>query len=92
MSELHHTLQGLHEELLHAERLEPEDRALLETLLGDIRRLLEKPQVAPGADEPAAAALQGDALEGAAVRLEAGHPGVAGAIRAVLDALGKAGI
>jgi len=26
------------------------------------------------------------------VRLEAGHPGVAGAIRAVLDALAKAGI
>jgi hypothetical protein len=34
----------------------------------------------------------GDALEGAAVRLEAGHPGLAVAVRAVLDALGKAGI
>ena len=90
MSELHHTLQGLHEELLRAKRLDPEDRALLETLLGDIRRLLETPKGAPQPGQ--AAASHGDALEGAAVRLEAGHPGVAGAIRAVLDALGKAGI
>ena len=92
MSELHHTLQGLHEELRRAERLEPDDRALLESLLGDIRRLLETTQSAPRAKLPADAMPHGDALEGAAVRLEAGHPGVAGAIRAVLDALGKAGI
>jgi hypothetical protein len=93
MSELHHTLQGLHEELRNSERLDPEDRALLETLLGDIRRLLEvPPSGAQAKDQPAAAEVHGDALEGAAVRLEAGHPGVAGAIRAVLDALGKAGI
>jgi hypothetical protein len=91
MSELHQTLQGLHEELLRAERLEPEDRALLETVLADIRRLLEAPPATSAAGQPAAA-VPGDALEGAAVRLEAGHPGVAGAIRAVLDALGKAGI
>jgi predicted component of type VI protein secretion system len=89
MSELHHTLQGLHEELRQAERLDPDDRALLESLLGDIRRLLD---TTPAGSEPAGAKPHGDALEGAAVRLEAGHPGVAGAIRAVLDALGKAGI
>jgi hypothetical protein len=92
MSELHNTLQGLHEELARAERLEPEDRALLETLLDDIRRLLDSPPAARAADQPTAASASGPALEGAAVRLEAGHPGVAGAIRAVLDALGKAGI
>lgn len=86
MSELHSTLRGLHEELGRAERLDPEDRALLETLLGDIQRVLEAP-----ADAPAQAA-PGESLEGAAVKLEAGHPGVASAIRAVLDALGKAGI
>lgn len=90
MSELHDTLRGLHEELARAERLEPEDRALLEALLGDIRRLLEGPKDSATSTRPAAPA--GDALEGAAVRLEAGHPGVAAAIRAVLDALGKAGI
>ena len=49
-------------------------------------------QAAPGTGQAAPVARQDDALESAAVRLEAGHPGVAGAIRAVLDALGKAGI
>jgi hypothetical protein len=86
MTELQHTLRDLHQELSQAQRLAPEDRALLETVLADIRRVLETPAEAPSADR------HGDALEGAAVRLEAGHPGVAGAIRAVLDALGKAGI
>ena len=32
MSELQHTLRGLHEELHRAQRLDPEDRAMLETL------------------------------------------------------------
>lgn len=86
MSELQHTLRGLHEELHRAQRLDPEDRAMLETLLDDIRRVLETPDQQPAAGE------RGDALEGAAVRLEAGHPGVATALRAVIDALGKAGI
>jgi len=86
MSELQHTLRGLHEELNQAQRLDPEDRAMLETLLDDIRRVLEAP-----AEQPAPAE-RSDALEGAAVRLEAGHPGVANALRAVIDALGKAGI
>ncbi len=85
MSELQHTLRNLHEELSGAQRLGPEDRALLETLLGDIRACSRTPATAAPAEH-------GDALEGAAVRLEAGHPGLAGAIRAVLDALGKAGI
>jgi hypothetical protein len=38
------------------------------------------------------AAAPGEVLEGAAVRLEAEHPGVAGAVRALVDALAKAGI
>jgi hypothetical protein len=86
MSELQHTLRGLHDELHRAQRLDPEDRAMLETLLDDIRRVLETPAEQPATGE------RGDALEGAAVRLEAGHPGVANALRAVIDALGKAGI
>jgi hypothetical protein len=86
MTDLQRTLRDLHTELGSAERLSPDDRALLETVLADIRRVLEAPAAAPAPGE------HGDALEGAAVRLEAGHPGLAGAIRAVLDALGKAGI
>ncbi len=86
MSELHHTLQGLHEELQRAQQLDPADRAMLETVMGDIQRLLQAPP------QGGSAGRHGESLEGAAVKLEAGHPGVASAIRAVLDALGKAGI
>ena len=85
MSDLSQNLRALHDELGRAQRLEPEDRAMLETVLGDIRRVLEN-------SESGLATGQGAALEGAAVKLEAGHPGLAGAIRAVLDALAKAGI
>lgn len=86
MSELKQTVHSLHEELARAPQLGPEDRALLESALADIRRALDATPAAPAAVE------HGDALEGAAVRLEAGHPGLAGAIRSVIDALAKAGI
>jgi len=85
MSDLQQTLRDLHAELGRAQRLAPEDRALLETALEDIQRALDSA-------EAAAVETQGDPLQGAAVRLDAEHPGVAGAIRAVLDALAKAGI
>jgi Domain of unknown function (DUF4404) len=87
MSDLRQTLSDLHEELARARELGPGDRALLHSALLDIQRALEGPPESEEAD-----AGHGDALEGAAVRLEAGHPSVASAIRAVLDALGKAGI
>ena len=86
MSELKQTVQNLHEELAKAQQLGPGDRALLEAALADIRRALDS---APATTAPEAG---GDRLEGAAVRLEAEHPGLAGAIRSVLDALAKAGI
>ena len=86
MSELKQTVHILHEELAKARQLGPEDRALLEAALADIRRALDS---APTAKTTEA---EGDRLEGAAVRLEAEHPGLAGAIRSVLDALAKAGI
>lgn len=85
MSDLQQTLRELHSELGRAQRLAPEDRAMLETVLGDIQRALESSEATP-AESPA------DPLKGAAVRLDTEHPGVAGAIRAVLDALAKAGI
>jgi hypothetical protein len=86
MSELKQTVHNLHEELAKAQQLGPEDRALLEAALADIRRVLESAPTAKGQE------AEGDRLEGAAVRLEAEHPGLAGAIRSVLDALAKAGI
>lgn len=87
MSELHHTLQTLRKELADAQSLAPADRALLETTAEDIANALRLDN-ARTADNPGA----GELLEQAAVRLEAGHPGVAGAVRALLDALAKAGI
>jgi len=39
-----------------------------------------------------ASTAPGEALEASAIRLEAGHPGLAGALRALVDALSKAGI
>jgi len=86
MTDLTRTLRNLHDELQQAQRLGPDDRAMLETVLGDIQRLLDSQAAGETAVE------HGDTLEGAAVRLEAGHPGLATAIRSVLDALGKAGI
>ena len=87
MSELKSTLQRLHEALQGPAPLAAEDRRLLETVLDDIQRVLHS-----GSGVQSATSDHGDALESAAVRLEAGHPGVATAIRALLDALGKAGI
>lgn len=87
MSELHTTLKTLHHELGQARSLDPEDKVMLETVLADIQRLLEQPATTADAEKG-----PGDALEGTAVRLEAGYPGLASAIRAVVDALAKAGI
>jgi len=88
MSDLKQTVHDLHEELAKAQELGPGDRALLESAVADIRRALDSAPAAAATGEPGDA----DALEGVAVRLEAGHPGLAGAIRSVLDALAKAGI
>lgn len=86
MSDLRQTVQDLHQELAKARQLGPDDRALLESAVADIRRALEYTTATSAPSE------RGDRLEGAAVRLEAEHPGLAGAIRSLLDALAKAGI
>jgi len=86
MNDLQRQLATLHDALRGARHLEADERAALESVLDDIQRVLNS-----SADEPPGAE-HGDTLESAAVRLEAGHPGLAGAIRSVLDALAKAGI
>jgi hypothetical protein len=92
MSDLHERLAGLHEALAGTRSLPAEERQLVESVLVDLRRLLEAAPPVAGGDEPAAAGEHGDTLESAAVRLEAGHPSLASALRSVIDALGKAGI
>jgi siroheme synthase len=89
MSDLQQTLRDLHRELAGARQIDPQDRAMLEAAIADIQQALAQPAAggaAPDAPPP------GEALEGAAVRLEAGHPTLAGAVRALVDALAKAGI
>ncbi|HEX5648180.1 MAG TPA: DUF4404 family protein [Steroidobacteraceae bacterium] len=88
MSDLQHTLGELRRELKEAGQLAPEDRALLESTMHDIQYILGRDAAVKSEAEPA----PGEVLEGAAVRLEAEHPGVAGAVRALVDALAKAGI
>ena len=86
MNDLQRQLASLHEALREAHHLDADERAALTSVLGDIQRVLDR------SDDGTPDAGHGDALESAAVRLEAGHPGLAGAIRSVLDALAKAGI
>jgi hypothetical protein len=88
MSDLQQTLRDLHRELSNAPLLHPDERAMLEAAVADIQLTLAQQSAAA---EPASVA-PADTLEQAAVRLEADHPGVAGAVRAFVDALGKAGI
>jgi hypothetical protein len=87
MSDLQHTLAELRRELAATGPLAPAERELLESTMRDIQQLLNR----DSADD-ADVAAPGEVLEGAAVRLEAEHPGVAGAVRALVDALAKAGI
>lgn len=89
MSDLQQTLRELHRELAGARQIDPEDRALLEAAMADIQQTLGQ-GAAPAIPQDVAA--PGAVLEGAAVKLEAVHPGLAGAVRAMVDALSKAGI
>jgi hypothetical protein len=90
MNDLQQTLRDLHRELADLPQLGPQQRALLEAALADIQRALApQHQAGPIQVQDVAPA---DALENAAVRLETGHPGLASAIRAFVDALTKAGI
>ena len=88
MNDLQQTLRDLHRELADVPQLDPQQRALLEAALADIQRALAPQGQAGSAQELAPV----DALESAAVRLETEHPGLAGAVRAFVDALAKAGI
>jgi hypothetical protein len=90
MSDLQQTLRDLHRELAGVPQLDPEQRAMLEAALADIQHALA--QEHPDAAGTAPVVAPADALEGAAVRLESEHPGLAGAVRAFVDALAKAGI
>jgi succinylglutamate desuccinylase len=44
VNDLQHKLRDLHLELGQAHRLDPNDRAMLETVLRDLRDLLDQPE------------------------------------------------
>ena len=84
-SELRRQLARLHERLTGAQRIDDESRQLLRTLLGDIERVLDQQG---STAEPA----HRHRLEELATRFEADHPSLAGVLRQLVDALGKAGL
>jgi hypothetical protein len=86
-ADLRQTLQALHSELAGTQRVDPELRVLLVTVLTDITKLLEQPGMRDADDAPLS-----DRLESVAVKFEAEHPALGTAIRQVVDTLGKAGI
>lgn len=81
---LRELLARVHQHLSAGGSVEADVRAQLGTVMRDIERTL-----GAGADPAPAAAPR---LEKLAVRFEAGHPALAETLRAVIDALGKAGI
>jgi uncharacterized protein DUF4404 len=87
---LRELLTRVHERLAASSSLDRDSRQLLATLMHDIERALGR---GGATAEPAAvAAAHAPRLESLAVRFEAGHPGLAQALRQLTDALGKAGI
>jgi hypothetical protein len=92
MSELQQTLRDLHRELAGVTQIDPEQRALLEAALTDIQLALAAQDETGSVPDPAQNVAPADVLESTAVRLETDHPGLAGAVRAFVDALAKAGI
>ena len=89
---LRELLAQVHERLgASGAALDAEARQLLGTVMRDIERALDRSDRV--AEESAvAAAAHTPRLESLAVRFEAGHPAIAEAVRALLDALVKAGI
>lgn len=84
--ELQALLKSLQRELGDARSLDPESRRLLGDVMGDIGRALQTSAA------PADAGPVSDRLDDLAVRFEADHPALAGAMRQLIDALAKAGI
>ena len=89
---LRELLGRVHEHLAASGSLDGESRQLLGRAMRDIERALGG---GAASAEPAAgpsAATHAPRLETLAVKFEAGHPGLAVALRELVDALGRAGV
>jgi hypothetical protein len=96
---LRELLARLHEQLnARGGALDAESRRLLAKVMRDLERALDRADSAMDRaddavdDVSAAAAAHSPRLESLAVRFEAGHPAIAEVLRALVDALVKAGI
>jgi predicted component of type VI protein secretion system len=89
---LRELLARVHERLAASGSLDVEARQLLATVMRDIERALGSGRAAAAGAAAGTAGAHAPRLESLAVRFEAGHPGVAQALRQLIDALGKAGI
>ncbi len=85
-TKLQRLLSDLHRELSEATTVDPAARGMLEQVLRDIQQL---PPASAAAEVPGSVTAQ---LQEAALRLEAEHPRLAGAIGQLSDALAKLGI
>jgi hypothetical protein len=84
---LRHLLERVRERLNRSGTLDERSRELLATVMRDIDRALTR-QSTTGNQKLDAAPR----LEALAVRFESEHPALAGVLRQLIDALGKAGI
>lgn len=80
-------LERVHERLGRAGSLDERSREMLTKVMGDIDRALNRPR-----DKGTERIDAAPRLEALAVRFESEHPQLAGVLRQVIDALGKAGI
>jgi hypothetical protein len=84
---LRELLERVHERLSGTREIDERSRKLLSTVMRDIEGALHRPATGTGAAADAA-----PRLEALAVRFESEHPALAGVLRQLIDALGKAGI
>lgn len=89
---LRELLGRVHEHLAASGSLDRESRQLLGRAMRDIERALGGGAASAGPVAGPAAARHAPRLETLAVKFEAGHPGLAVALRELVDALGKAGV
>lgn len=85
--ELNDKLKILHTELQQVESLDNSERVILESLVRDIREILEKDH-----DETHSYSGLGDRLKDAVAQLEASHPRATISMREVIDQIAYMGI
>lgn len=80
-------LEQLHAELLHADALEPEHRAILQKLADDIEQLLKRNEIRPHHYQ-----RLNEKLREQIAQLEASHPQITLLMRQAIDSLAYLGI